>query len=57
MPGNSYDFMNLPGYREVSAEADAEFVEEVEQELVQLLADEELEKEQEAAKLANLTSD
>jgi hypothetical protein len=57
MPNNPYDFMNLPGCREVSAEADAEFVEVVEKELVKLLADQEREKEEEEAKLANLTSD
>lgn len=51
-----YEFMNLPGYREITEAEDAAYAKEVE-EIVKLLAEQEREKEQETAKLANLLAD
>ena len=58
MPNDAnYTFVNLPGYRQLEDEEVAEYEKKIEVEIVPLLNKQELEKEQEAAKVATLLAD
>ena len=52
-----YYFINLPGYRQLKDEEVAAYETNVEVEIVPLLNQQELDKEQEAAKVATLLTD
>lgn len=55
--GPDYEFVNLPGYRELKDEEVADYEKKIEVEIVPLLNKQELDKEQEAAKVATLLTD
>jgi hypothetical protein len=58
MPSDpEYEFKNLPGYRQLTDEEVAAYEEYVEVKIVPLLNKQELDKEQEAAKVATLLTD
>jgi len=58
MPADpDYDFIKLPGYRQLGDDEFAAYEKNVEAEIVPLLNKQELDKEQEAAKVATLLTD
>lgn len=55
--GPTYEFMNLPGYRQLSDAEVATYEKSVEEEIMPLLNEQELDKEQEAVKVATFLTD